>query len=179
MVVHQFATHVASHRLNDQKQEAVERGTSLPHPPLHQERQKRHPQPVACRLIPICSILLSPIKKIRLFFNTKSRYYKNLNKRMAIHRKTGEYQLSTNTGEAVRAYVPTPLPPQPPVELAARIPVFVRIAQKTQPLRLGMQSALAIPARRMRAVPVRTARKSSGQLTGRSLADEKENFVDR
>ena len=48
---------------------------------------------------------------------------------MAIHRKTGEYQLSTNTGEAVRAYVPTPLPPQPPVELAGLYTLLDRANQ--------------------------------------------------
>jgi len=36
---------------------------------------------------------------------------------MATHRETGEYRVSTTAGEQVRAFVPKPLPPEPPVEL--------------------------------------------------------------
>lgn len=36
-----------------------------------------------------------------------------------IRRKTGEYRVSTTAGERVRAYVPKPLPPDPPVDMAS------------------------------------------------------------
>lgn len=37
---------------------------------------------------------------------------------MGPHRKTGEYRISTTAGEQVRAFVPKPLPPEPPVDLS-------------------------------------------------------------
>jgi Fic family protein len=37
---------------------------------------------------------------------------------MAIQRQTGKFLVSTSVGESVRAYVPFPLPPEPPVDLS-------------------------------------------------------------
>ena len=36
---------------------------------------------------------------------------------MGIQRQTGEYRISTTAGEQVRAYIPKPLPPDPPLDL--------------------------------------------------------------
>jgi len=43
---------------------------------------------------------------------------------MTIQRQTGEFRISTTTGERVRAYVPRPLPPDPSVELASLFPLL-------------------------------------------------------
>jgi Fic family protein len=48
---------------------------------------------------------------------------------MPIHRKTGDYFQSTTTGETVRAFVPFPLPPAPPLELGAFLPLLDRANQ--------------------------------------------------
>jgi Fic family protein len=48
---------------------------------------------------------------------------------MAIQRKTGEYVLSSTTGESVRAFIPSPLPPNPPLELAPFFPLLDRANQ--------------------------------------------------
>ena len=45
---------------------------------------------------------------------------------MAIQRHSGDYVLTTTTGESVRAYVPRPLPPDPPVVLDALLPLLDR-----------------------------------------------------
>jgi len=36
---------------------------------------------------------------------------------MAIQRLAGEFRISTTAGETVRAYIPRPLPPDPPLDL--------------------------------------------------------------
>lgn len=46
-----------------------------------------------------------------------------------IPRETGEYRVSTTTGEKVRAYIPRPLPPEPPVDLASLYPLLDRANQ--------------------------------------------------
>jgi Fic family protein len=48
---------------------------------------------------------------------------------MPIHRQTGDYAQSTATGETVRAFVPLPLPPAPPLELEALLPLLDRANQ--------------------------------------------------
>jgi Fic family protein len=48
---------------------------------------------------------------------------------MAIQRTTGRYVTSTTTGEAVRAFVPAPLPPEPPLELTPLLPLLDRANQ--------------------------------------------------
>lgn len=48
---------------------------------------------------------------------------------MPIHRQTGDYALSSTTGETVRAFVPLPLPPAPPLELGAFSPLLDRANQ--------------------------------------------------
>jgi Fic family protein len=48
---------------------------------------------------------------------------------MPIHRQTGDYAQSTTTGETVRAFVPSPLPPVPPLELGAFLPLLDRANQ--------------------------------------------------
>ena len=48
---------------------------------------------------------------------------------MAIQRKTGEYIVSSTAGESVRAFVPNPLPPNPPLELTPFFPLLDRANQ--------------------------------------------------
>ena len=48
---------------------------------------------------------------------------------MPVHRSTGEYALSSTAGETVRAFVPLPLPPTPPLELDAFFPLLDRANQ--------------------------------------------------
>ncbi len=48
---------------------------------------------------------------------------------MAIQRKTGEYVVSSTAGESVRAFVPSPLPPNPPLELTPFFPLLDRANQ--------------------------------------------------
>ena len=36
---------------------------------------------------------------------------------MGIQRQTGEYRISSTAGEQVRAYIPKPFPPEPPIDL--------------------------------------------------------------
>lgn len=48
---------------------------------------------------------------------------------MPIHRQTGDYAQSTTTGETVRAFVPSPLPPVPPLELGPFLPLLDRANQ--------------------------------------------------
>jgi len=48
---------------------------------------------------------------------------------MPIHRQTGDYAQSSTTGETVRAFVPLPLPPVPPLELGAFLPLLDRANQ--------------------------------------------------
>lgn len=48
---------------------------------------------------------------------------------MAIRRKTGEYSITSPAGEAVRAFVPSPLPPDPPLELHSLFPLLDRANQ--------------------------------------------------
>jgi Fic family protein len=48
---------------------------------------------------------------------------------MAKQRETGEYRISTTTGEEVRAFVPKPLPPDPPVDLSQLYPLLDRANQ--------------------------------------------------
>jgi Fic family protein len=43
---------------------------------------------------------------------------------MGIRRETGEYRTSTTAGEQVRAFVPRPLPPDPPVDLLQLYPLL-------------------------------------------------------
>jgi hypothetical protein len=43
---------------------------------------------------------------------------------MPIHRQTGNYAQSTTAGETVRAFVPLPLPPTPPLELGEFLPLL-------------------------------------------------------
>jgi Fic family protein len=46
-----------------------------------------------------------------------------------IQRQTGEYRLSTTAGEQVRAYIPKPLPPDPPIDLTGLYPLLDRANQ--------------------------------------------------
>ena len=48
---------------------------------------------------------------------------------MRIQRQTGEYRISSIAGEEVRAYVPRPLPPDPPIDLAGLYPLLDRANQ--------------------------------------------------
>jgi Fic family protein len=48
---------------------------------------------------------------------------------MPIHRQTGDYAQSSTTGETVRAFVPLPLPPVPPLELGPFLPLLDRANQ--------------------------------------------------
>lgn len=48
---------------------------------------------------------------------------------MPVHRLAGEYSTSTAAGETVRAFVPAPLPPDPPLELDALFPLMDRANQ--------------------------------------------------
>ncbi len=48
---------------------------------------------------------------------------------MPIQRQTGEFAVTTTTGETVRAFVPRPLPPDPPLELDAFHPLLDRANQ--------------------------------------------------
>lgn len=48
---------------------------------------------------------------------------------MPIRRQTGDYAQSTTTGETVRAFIPLPLPPAPPLELDAFFPLLDRANQ--------------------------------------------------
>jgi Fic family protein len=48
---------------------------------------------------------------------------------MEIQRQTGEYRSSSTAGEEVRAYVPKPLPPDPPIDLAGLYPLLDRANQ--------------------------------------------------
>ena len=48
---------------------------------------------------------------------------------MPIQRQTGEFAVSSTTGETVRAFVPLPLPPDPPLELDSFHPLLDRANQ--------------------------------------------------
>ena len=48
---------------------------------------------------------------------------------MGIQRQTGEYRISSTAGEEVRAYIPKPLPPEPPLDLAGLYPLLDRANQ--------------------------------------------------
>src|SRR5882757_6929373 len=48
---------------------------------------------------------------------------------MALKRQTGEYRNSTTAGEKVRAYIPWPLPPEPPVDLTSLYPLLDKANQ--------------------------------------------------
>ncbi len=48
---------------------------------------------------------------------------------MAIQRQTGEYRASTTSGEEVRAFIPKPLPPDPPIRLESLYPLLDRANQ--------------------------------------------------
>src|SRR6266542_5419319 len=48
---------------------------------------------------------------------------------MAILHTSGEYVVSSTTGESVRAFVPNPLPPKPHLELAPFFPLLDRANQ--------------------------------------------------
>jgi len=48
---------------------------------------------------------------------------------LAIQRTTGRYVTSTTAGEAVRAFVPAPLPPEPPLDLTPLLPLLDRANQ--------------------------------------------------
>ena len=45
---------------------------------------------------------------------------------MGIRRQTGEYRISSTAGEKVRAYIPKPLPPDPPIDLTGLYPLLDR-----------------------------------------------------
>jgi Fic family protein len=45
---------------------------------------------------------------------------------LRIQRQTGEYRVSSTAGEQVRAYIPKPLPPDPPLDLAGLYPLLDR-----------------------------------------------------
>jgi Fic family protein len=44
-------------------------------------------------------------------------------------RKTGEYRVSSTTGEEVRAFIPNPLPPDPPLDLSLLYPILDKANQ--------------------------------------------------
>ncbi len=46
-----------------------------------------------------------------------------------VHRQTGDYAVTTNTGEPVRAFIPRPLPPDPPLMLNSLFPLLDRANQ--------------------------------------------------
>jgi hypothetical protein len=48
---------------------------------------------------------------------------------MPIQRQTGDYAVTSTTGETVRAFVPRPLPPDPPLELDSLHPLLDRANQ--------------------------------------------------
>jgi Fic family protein len=48
---------------------------------------------------------------------------------MEILRQTGEYRISSTVGEQVSAYIPKPLPPDPPLDLSALYPLLDRANQ--------------------------------------------------
>ena len=48
---------------------------------------------------------------------------------MAIERKTGEFIVASTTGESVRAFIPSPLPPDPPLQLDRLYPLLDRANQ--------------------------------------------------
>jgi len=48
---------------------------------------------------------------------------------METNRQTGEYRISSTTGEQVRAYIPKPLPPSPPLNLDGLYPLLDRANQ--------------------------------------------------
>ncbi|MGD0547887.1 MAG: Fic family protein [Terracidiphilus sp.] len=48
---------------------------------------------------------------------------------MRIRRQTGEYRISSTVGEQVKAYIPKPLPPDPPLDLSALYPLLDRANQ--------------------------------------------------
>jgi Fic family protein len=48
---------------------------------------------------------------------------------LRIQRQTGEYRVSSTAGEQVRAYIPKPLPPDPPLDLAGLYPLLDRANQ--------------------------------------------------
>jgi len=48
---------------------------------------------------------------------------------MAIYRNSGHYRTTTVVGEPVQAYIPLPLPPDPPVELEPLFPILDRANQ--------------------------------------------------
>jgi Fic family protein len=48
---------------------------------------------------------------------------------LSIQRQTGEYRISSTAGEEVRAYIPKPLPPDPPLDLAGLYPLLDRANQ--------------------------------------------------
>jgi Fic family protein len=48
---------------------------------------------------------------------------------MPIQRQTGEYAVTSTTGESVRAFIPRPLPPEPPLELSTFYPLLDRANQ--------------------------------------------------
>jgi Fic family protein len=48
---------------------------------------------------------------------------------MRIQRETGEYRTSSTAGEQVRAYIPKPLPPDPPIQLESLYPLVDRANQ--------------------------------------------------
>ena len=48
---------------------------------------------------------------------------------MTIQRETGEYRVSAISGEQVRTFIPKPLPPEPPVDLAQLYPLMDRANQ--------------------------------------------------
>lgn len=45
---------------------------------------------------------------------------------MSIQRQTGEYRITSTTEEQVRAYIPKPLPPDPPIDLVGLYPLLDR-----------------------------------------------------
>jgi Fic family protein len=48
---------------------------------------------------------------------------------MKIQRQTGEYRISSTAGEQVSAYIPIPLPPDPPLDLVSLYPLLDRANQ--------------------------------------------------
>jgi len=48
---------------------------------------------------------------------------------MAVKRQTGEFRISTIAGEQVRAYIPLPLPPEPPIDLSSLVALLDRANQ--------------------------------------------------
>jgi hypothetical protein len=52
---------------------------------------------------------------------------------VAIQRITGSFVTSTTAGETVRAFVPSPLPPEPPLDLTPLLPLLDRANQAGGP----------------------------------------------